>query len=79
MEEELKYPKWQEPLKAAILEIDKEKLKLRVEAAEAAIFQRQQELAQNHHDLVEQQAIQDALNTLRIIKREVLDFPDWEE
>jgi hypothetical protein len=54
-------------------------LKRRVEGAEAAIFVRQQELAQNAHHSAEGQAIQDALNTLRVIKREILGFPDWQE
>ena len=76
----LRYPAWQIEYEASVSESDPMKLIERVHSAEAAIFTRLQQLAQSpesadHH--AEQQAIADALTTLRILKRDKLNFPDW--
>lgn len=76
----LQYPAWQSAYEASLSELDPKKLLKRVHSAEAAIFNRLQELAQspesaNHK--AEQQAIADALATLRLLKRNKLNFPDW--
>jgi hypothetical protein len=76
--ESLKYPEWQKVLQEALLELDTDKLKQRVAAAETAIFKRLQAISQSSDHNVERQAIEDALASLRFLKRQSLDFPDWE-
>lgn len=73
------YPEWQPDYQAALLEPDADKLRQRVAAAETSIFKRLQTLSQGPDSLAERQAIEDALTNLRVLKREKLDFPDWEE
>ena len=74
---ELKYPKWQAPLQEAILESDGEKLREKVAKMEASILERLQELQHGASGHREKEAINDALSTLRIIKRDKLGYPDW--
>jgi hypothetical protein len=77
----LRYPAWQRQYEAALHEPDPKKLLERVYAVEAAIFNRLQELAQtseNTDHKGEEQAIAEALRTLRVLKRDKLQFPDWE-
>jgi predicted DNA-binding protein (UPF0278 family) len=73
------YPEWQNEFQAAILELDREKLEGRVMAAETAIFKRLQAIAQSSDHSSEREAIEDALSSLRTLKRNELRFPDWEE
>jgi hypothetical protein len=73
-----KYPEWQKLLQEALVELDREKLKQRVQAAETKIFQRLQAISQESDHQAERQAIEDGLSSLRFLKRESLDFPDWE-
>jgi hypothetical protein len=73
------YPEWQNEFQAAILELDREKLEERVMAAETAIFKRLQAIAQSSDHSGEREAIEDALSSLRTLKRNELRFPDWEE
>jgi hypothetical protein len=73
------YPEWQNEFQAAILELDREKLEERVMAAETAIFKRLQAIAQSSDHSSEREAIEDALSSLRTLKRNELRFPDWEE
>jgi hypothetical protein len=52
-----------------------------VHAVEVAIFNRLQELAQiseGSDHKAEEQAIAEALRTLSVLKRDKLQFPDWE-
>jgi hypothetical protein len=72
------YPPWQNKYQGALLETDRETLKGRVEAAEAAIYERLQQISQNSHHDTERQAIEDALQDLRSLKKNELGFPDWE-
>jgi len=77
----LRYPAWQREYEASLHEPDPKKLLERVHAVEAAIFNRLQELAQtpeNTDRKAEEQAIAEALRTLRVLKRDRLQFPDWE-
>ena len=79
---DIRYPAWQKEYQAALVERDTKKLLERVHTAETAIFNRLQELIQssdNPEFEAERQAIQDALNALRFLKRDKLDFPDWEK
>ena len=73
------YPDWQGEYQAALLELYREKLAYRVTSAETAIFRRLQVIAQNTGHDAERQAIEDALATLRVLKRDSLGFPDWEK
>jgi hypothetical protein len=76
---ELLYPEWQKAYRAALLELNPQKLAERVQTAETAIFNRLQEISQNSDSKAERQAIEDALATLRVLKGELLGFPDWEK
>ena len=71
---------WQKPVLEALLELDPSVLQKKVADAETVIFERMQALANdvthcNHAG--ERQALQDAANSLRVLKREILKFPDW--
>ncbi len=72
---------WRRAVEAALNEPDGHKLLDRVHAAETAIFNRLQELArdvasQHSSQRAERQAITDALNTLWVLKRDRLGFPE---
>jgi hypothetical protein len=69
-EQALKYPEWQEPLRQALLELDKDRLKARIATAEMAVFNRLQTLTQGTYHPAERQALEDALATLRVLKRD---------
>jgi hypothetical protein len=71
------YPEWQPEYQAALLELDSKKLPTLVVAAETAIFKRLQAITQSSDHQPERQAIEDALATLRVLKRNNLGFPDW--
>ena len=73
------YPEWQYEYRAALLELDTEKLRERVAAAETAIFNRLQAISHDPDHNAERQAIEDALASLRVLKRDNLGFPDWEK
>jgi hypothetical protein len=73
----IKFPHWRREFEAALLESDPQKLRQRVEAAEAAIFVRSQALVESADRHAEQQAISDAIRTLRAIQVEKLGYPDW--
>ena len=63
---------WEEVYKAAVLELDREKLPERVHAAKAAIDVRLHELQLDHGGTPEErQALSDALATLNVIRREL--------
>jgi hypothetical protein len=75
----LRFPEWQVAYLAALLEVDPQKLPERVKAAEAAIFLRQQVLANSSDGHVERQAIEDAMHALSCIQTEKLNYPDWKK
>ena len=72
---------WQSEVQAAVVETRNEKLLERVHAAEVAIFNRLQELAEKagtaSSEQAEREALAAATETLRVIKRDRLGFPDW--
>jgi hypothetical protein len=74
----IKYPHWQREFEAALLGGDPQSLRQRVDAAEAALFLRSQALAGSAQGHPEQQAISDALRTLRTIQKEKLRYPGLE-
>jgi hypothetical protein len=71
-DEDIRYAEWQEPYQQALLELDQKKLIERIAAAETAISNRLRAIAgdSNHH--AERQAIEDALSSLRVLKRNSL-------
>ncbi len=73
------YPEWQAEYQAALLELDPKRLFERVTAAETAIFNRLQAISHYSDGHAERQAIEDALASLRVLKRDNLGFPDWEK
>ncbi len=76
-----RHPAWQSQVEAAVNETDPEKLLNRVHTAEVAIFNRLQELAGGapkggvHQD--ERDSLAEAVERLRLLKRDRLGFPDW--
>jgi hypothetical protein len=64
------YPEWQKTYEDALLEADPQKLPHRVSSAETAIFQRLETVRGIPEGRVELQAIQDALNSLSVLKKE---------
>jgi hypothetical protein len=75
----IKYPDWEKPVQEAVVEVDKDKLKSQVGAAETAIFNRLQAISRSPDHAAEHQAIADALALIRVLKRDALDFPEWEK
>jgi hypothetical protein len=75
----IRYPEWQNEYRAALVELDREKLPERSAASETAIFNRLQAISQSSADQAERQAIEDALSALRSLKSENLGFLDWEK
>jgi hypothetical protein len=69
-DEELKFPAWQVPLQDLILEFDREKLAKKIQKVENLIFERQQQLSQVSDGHAEREAIYDAWNIIRVIKRD---------
>ncbi len=69
----IKYPEWQPEFEAAKLEGYQETLRERVDAAEAAIFLR----SQSSVGRAEKRAMAEAIQSLRVIQREKLGYPDW--
>jgi hypothetical protein len=71
---ELRYPEWQKPYHAVLLEPNPQKLAQRVSEAERAILSRLQEIRIGSDNRMEAQAIEDALNGLRVLKNETANF-----
>jgi hypothetical protein len=73
---DLLYPDWQRPLQEALLELDTAKLRGKLDAAESAIFERLQATSQGGVQHPERVAMEDALSSLRVVKRETHRFPE---
>jgi hypothetical protein len=71
---ELPYPEWHETYHDALLELNPQKLVQRVNEAETAILSRLQEIRIGSDSRMEAQAIEDALNGLRVLKNETVKF-----
>lgn len=74
---DIKYRKWELELEAVLRNADPETLRQRVDAAEAALFLRLQELIGRTDAEGERKAISDAIQRLRTIQKEKLGYPDW--
>jgi hypothetical protein len=72
----LQYPSWQAQYEAALVETDPDKLLQRIHQAEAAIYARRSQLVSSAGEKAEQDAMEDAINALRNLKREQLNYPD---
>ena len=75
VEMNLKYPRWQEPLAAAILEFDPRRFREKAQAAEEAIGIRLCELAVSKDTRDELLALTDGASLIRSIKRDRLGSP----
>src|SRR5450755_444634 len=71
---ELCYPEWQEPYHDALLEPNPQKLIQLVKDAERAILSRLREIGTRSDSLKEVQAIEDAINGLRVLRNETVIF-----
>jgi hypothetical protein len=71
----LKYPQWQEPVQAAIVEFQPKKLAEKLKAAEAAITRRIQQLSRGQKDTRELEALFYAQELLDSIRQDRL-FPE---
>jgi hypothetical protein len=76
---ESKIPAWQREYHAALVEVDRQRLQQRVIKAEEAISTRLQALIDTPNADAEHQAIENALESLRVLKRDKLGWPDWEK
>ena len=71
---ELKYPQWQKPLKAALIEVDPRELHAKVQMAEMAISSRMQQLESASVSKDELSALADALSAIRVMKKDLRGF-----
>lgn len=60
---------WKKLYEAALLELDRDKLLMRIEAAEQAIHARARAIEGSGNDYGEAQAIEDALHALSLLRR----------
>ena len=74
---DLENPGWRESYEQAVSEFDPGKLVERVADAETAILSRMQALQTSSDGNVERQAIGEALNGLRTLQIEKLNYPNW--
>jgi hypothetical protein len=72
----IEFPDWQSHLQDLAFEYDREKLSDKVQSVETLIFERLQQLPAND-SRGEREFLDDAIETLRTIKRDRLGFPDW--
>jgi hypothetical protein len=70
----LKYPQWQEPLAAAILEFNAQQLRSKVQKAEELITYRIQELPFATGNEEERRLLFDGLSIIRKLKKDRLAF-----
>ena len=74
---DLENPGWRESYKEALSEFDPGKLAERVADAEMSILFRMQALQTSSDGHVERKAIGEALNGLRTLQTEKLNYPGW--
>lgn len=72
MDWNLKYPNWQEPVAAAILEFNPMQLLAKMRKAEEAIANRLRELAVEKNNDEERRLLSDSLSVLRRVKEDRL-------
>ena len=68
LDEHMKYPKWQKPCRAALLEVKRAERSAKVVVAEASVSQRSRELTTTARDMDEHLALRDAAFRLHLLK-----------
>ena len=68
LDKHMKYPQWQKPYLAALMEVKHEELGAKVAVAEAAVSQRTRELTTTDWDIDEHLALRDAAFNLHLLK-----------
>jgi hypothetical protein len=68
LDEHMKYPKWQKPYLAALMEVKKAELTAKIAVAEVAVSQRKRELTATAWDIDEHLALRDAAFSLHLLK-----------
>jgi hypothetical protein len=71
---DLEFPEWQETYLEALMETDQRKLVGRVDLAERTIFLRLRAIQSSSKRRAEEQAIEDALRALTLLRRETVEF-----
>lgn len=70
----LTFPQWQSEYEAALQETDHKMLFKRIEIAEAALLNRRETLSHQSDGQVEQNEIAKAVEKLRTLKKDILNF-----
>jgi hypothetical protein len=68
MQQQLRFPLWQGPLHAAIVELNRARLREKLDAAEVAMSKRFQELAHRADTSDERRSIASGLYTIRMLR-----------
>ena len=76
---DLRFPEWQVPLQDVMQEFSRDKLPAKIQRVETLIFDRLQQLQTSSDGAAERFAISEALELLRTVKHNRLDFPDWNQ
>jgi hypothetical protein len=68
LDEHMKYPKWQKPYLAALMEVKQAEVSVKIAVAEVAVSQRTRELITTAWDIDEHLALRDATFSLHLLK-----------
>ena len=68
LDEHMKYPKWQKPYLAALMEVNQRELTAKIAVAEVAVSRRVRELTTNDWDIDEHLALRDVGFSLHVLK-----------
>jgi hypothetical protein len=74
MTSNLQFPEWQMPYLEALMETNQHKLVGRVDLAETAILLRLNAMKVSSESRTEEQALEDALSGLSVLRRETVEF-----
>ena len=74
MMSDLQYPQWQATYLEALMETNQHKLVGRVDLAETAILLRLNTIRFSRESRTEEQALEDALSGLSVLRRETVEF-----
>jgi hypothetical protein len=76
---DMHYPEWHKAYWEALLEVNPEKLAVRIFEAETAILKHRHALQRSSDGHKEREAIEGALSGLRVLQRKRLDYAPWEQ
>jgi len=68
LDKHMKYPQWQKPYLAALMEVKQEALSGKIAVAESAVSHRTRELTTTAWDIDEHLALRDAAFSLHVLK-----------